>query len=223
MIVAEIHDPDLLDRLGQSDAPRTRGVLHISDVYKIVMRRLQPRRFDASKPMDLRRVEIGLLFETMLERALAEKFATVRPGELIVPMTCPTCGVDTSVYLSPDGVNPFLIAGEEYKASFMSSGKGLIGDDGVPLLKFEHWFIQMKAYAKWLDTLVFVLRVLFLNGDYKWHKDARTGESYPTGPQFRSWRVEFTPEEIDINWQMLTNVAWEEGLLSCGCRPESLV
>lgn len=208
MICTELEDTGLLARLGQSDGPRTRDVLHVSDIYKRLMIRLQPKRFDKRDkagnpiPMDLNKVEIGLLFERMLERALAEKFATERPGEIIT---------DEGIYLSPDGVNPELLAGEEYKATFMSSRDGIfeevtVGDDTfqIPREKFLHWFIQMKAYAKWLSTRVFLLRVLFICGDY----------TRPFTPQFRSFRVEFSDEEIEDNWTMLIQIAREEGLLA---------
>lgn len=200
MVVREIEDADLLQRLGKSDAPRSAG-LHLSSIYKVLMQRLQPARFGGNKPMDMQRVEIGLLFENMLERALAEKFSTVRPGEVFS---------DEGIAMSPDGVNPIEGSGEEYKATFMSSRDGLyeiVEVDGarhqIPRDKFVHWFVQMKGYAKWLGTRVFILRVLFICGDY----------SRPIQPQFKSYRIEFTEQEIEDNWAMLVQIAHEEGLL----------
>lgn len=207
MIITPADDLKLQIRLGESQGTRTTGVLHLSDVYKRFMERLQPHRFDTSKPMDKLRLEIGLLVENAIEREMATKFATQRPGELIGDMN----GVP--VYMTPDGVNPTYAAGEEYKATFMSSGQGLTDEDGQPLIKFVHWFVQMKGYAKWLGTNTFILWVLFLNGDYKWHKDEK-GKSYPTGPQFEPFWVKFSDEEIEENWTMLTNFARSEGMLS---------
>ena len=223
MKITEIEDPDLLNRLGHSDidfvpqAPRTQGVLHLSDIYKRIMIRRDPVRFDPSKPMDLLRVEIGLLFESVLERALAAKFSTVRPGELVSA---------EGIYMTPDGANPMFEtgAGEEYKATYMSCGKGIketVLARGVwtdrPLKKFEHWFLQMMGLAKHLFVNLFLLRVLFINGDYQWHKriNPLTGkeESYPTGPLLKSYRCEFTDDEIDENWDLLLRTAREEGLL----------
>lgn len=212
MNVQHVEDPDLLNRLGgqSGSGDRTLGVVHLSDIYKILMKRLQPKRFDKRDkkgnpiPMDFQRVEIGLLFESMLEIALREKFATVRPGEIVS---------DEGVYMSPDGVNPEECAGEEYKCTFMSASKGLMEtvrdpETGelyqIPLDKFLHWFIQMMGYAKWLGTNKFILRVLFLCGDYK----------FPITPQFKTYHIEFTDEEIEQNWKMLMLIAREEKLIA---------
>lgn len=195
MICTPIEDAELMSEIGHSTGPRTTGVLHLSDIYKILMVRLQPKRFGGDKPMDMQRVEVGLLFESMLEEALARRFAHHRPGELI--------SVE-GVYMSPDGVNLTLAAGEEYKATYMSCGKGITDENGEPSEKFVHWFVQMKGYAKWLGVTRYLLRVLFLAGDYSW----------PIGPQFKSWDITFTDEEIDENWTMLMNIAREEGLLN---------
>lgn len=197
MTCEPIEDAALLAEIGQSTGPRTRGegVVHVSDLYKILMQRLQPKRFNNDKPMDLQRVQVGLLFESMLEEALARRFALHRPGELI--------SVE-GIYMSPDGVNLTLAAGEEYKATYMSSRHGLTDEYGEPTDQFVHWFVQMKGYAKWLGVTRYILRVLFLAGDY----------TYPIGPQFKSWEIEFTQEEIDENWSMLRNIAIEEGLLT---------
>jgi hypothetical protein len=212
--ITEVPDADLLSRLGHSEGPRSTG-LHLSEIYGRMMAKRQPHRFDKSKPMNMNRVETGLLFENMLERALAEKFATVRPGELFS---------DEGVAMSPDGVNPALMAGEEYKSTWMSSGKGIcetVVVEGksfdVPLPKFEHWFLQMQGYAKWLEVRTFILRVLFINGDYKYNEsvDPETGRrvSTPTGPQFKTYCIEFTDQEIEQNWADLMAFAREEGML----------
>jgi hypothetical protein len=193
----EIADVELMAEIGQSTGPRTRGVgiVHLSDIYKILMQRLQPKRFSNERPMDMTRVQVGLLFESMLEEALIRRFSVSRPGEVVS---------DEGIYMSPDGVNPTLLAGEEYKATYISSAKGITDEDGQPLDKFVHWFVQMKGYAKWLGVTRFILRVLFLAGDY----------SFPIGPQFKSWDITFTDEEIDENWTMLRNIGVEEGLIT---------
>ena len=201
MIITPVDDLELIEALNRPSGPRTQGVLHLSQIYGSLMKKLQPKRFDTGKPMDMTRVNLGLVFENMLERGLAERFGTVRPGEIVGFMD------DTDVYMSPDGVNPALNAGEEYKATFMSSGKGIVDEDGQPLEKFVHWFFQMKGYAKWLGVERFLLRVLFINGDYKW-----TGGS-PTGPQFKTYDITFVGDEIEDNWEMLTNHARAEGML----------
>jgi hypothetical protein len=227
MDITLVDDPELIARVGQSGSfgQRSDG-LHLSDIYKRLMIRLQPKKYGREIDADaLRRMEVGILFENILERGLMEKFATVRPGELFSP---------EGIAMSPDGVNPNLIAGEEYKATWKSCRGGLVDGYGMPLDKYIVWFIQMKGYAKWLEVLRFILRVLFVNGDYTWHRAPNCydigpcapfdplytgkkpkcgGGSCSCGPLFLSYDVRFTQDEIDENWQMLLNVAAEEGML----------
>lgn len=190
-----------MQRLGHSSGPRSDG-LHLSSIYKILMQRIQPARFKKDSPMDMQRVEIGLLFENMLERALAEKFSTVRPGELFS---------DEGIAMSPDGVNPTEGVLEEYKATYMSSRGGIHEEvvvDGITYHvirdKFQHWIYQICGYCKWLGVNGCILRVLFVCGDY----------NRPIAPQFKSYRLSFTDEEIERNWETLMLVAREEGLLT---------
>lgn len=201
MNIQLVDDQNLIARLGQSSSVgiRTLGVVHLSDIYGSLMKRLQPDRFN--QPMDtiaFTRMETGIAFENMLERGLAEKYATVRPGEIIST---------EGVYMSPDGINPTLDAGEEYKCTWMSSrSKGstpYTDEEGKPSEKFIHWFFQMMGYAKWLGTERFLLRVLHVNGDY----------TYPLTPLFITHLIEFTESEIDENWSMLMNHARSEGIL----------
>lgn len=206
MVIEEIPDPEFIERLGQSSAPRSGG-LHLSTIIKTLMRRIQPRRFpklDDGKEWTTEattRVEIGLVFENMLEQGLAEKFGTVRPGEVFS---------DEGIAMSPDGVNPSEQALEEYKSTYMSSRDGLFETvvmEGVEYQvvrdKYLHWMYQIKGYCKWLGVRTAILRVLYLAGDY----------SKPITPQFKSYRLTFTDQEIEDNWQTLMNVAREEGLL----------
>lgn len=197
MILTAIEDPGLTRMMGYHDQSGTRttgpGAVHLSDLIKILMRSLQPVRFGTGPFVMNDRVEIGILFEGMLEEALVRKYATVRPAEIILD----------GVFMSPDGVNPNELAVEEYKSTYMSCSKGLVDEYGAPLAKFIHWFFQMMGYCKGLDVLRAILRVLYLAGDY----------SRPIGPRFQSYLIEFTQVEVDENWQMLLNVGREAGLL----------
>lgn len=203
MQIELVDDPELIERLGHSEGPRTRDVLHLSDIYKDLMCGLQPKRFDKSKPFDMRKVETGLLFENMLEVGLRQKFTTMRPGEIVSP---------EGIWMSPDGFNPTDVCGEEYKCTWTSSrireGTTPYTDEyGLPSNKFLHWFIQMKGYAKHLDTDTFLLRALHINGDYERIK----GVGYQ--PQFLTHRIRFSEMEIEDNWRMLINHATQRGML----------
>lgn len=185
---------ELFDRgmvLGQSAGGRSTDVLHVSEIYGRLLETLYPKKYDRSRPMDMTRIETGLLFENVLEQGLKEKFATARVGEILS---------DEGIAMSPDGVNPTLGCGEEYKATWKSCRHGLLDNDGAPLPQFLGWFIQMKAYAKWLGVDTFLLTVLFINGDY----------TQPLAPQMKTWKLVFTQEEIDDNWTGLMAFAREQ-------------
>jgi len=200
MRIELVEDPDLIRAMGYApDAARTRGVLHLSDIYKDLMCDLQPARFSRDPFQMNSRVEAGILFESILEQALAAKFATVRPGEIVSP---------EGVHMSPDGVNAHLLAGEEYKTTWMSSRAGVTDEYGMPLEKFLHWFVQMKGYAYGLDIRRFLLRVFFVNGNYSKNRADPEGS-----PCFKTWDIEFTSSEIEENWAMLMNHARSKGLL----------
>ncbi len=196
MNIELVDDPELIARIGQSATHGTRSEgLHVSEIYKRMMVRIEPKKY--GQPIDdeaRRRMEVGIIFENVLEQGLAEKYGVARVGEVVSP---------EGIIMSPDGVNPELVAGEEYKATFKSCRHGITDEHGEPLPGFLVWFIQMKAYAKWLELLDWLLRVLFICGDY----------SRPIQPQFRTYKVQFTQEEVDTNWSMLLHVAREEGLL----------
>lgn len=206
MIITSVEDPDLLARLGYAaDGSRTEDVLHLSTIYKDLMCDLQPKRFNRDPFKINPRVEAGILFESILEEALARKFSTYRPGEIVS---------DEGIYMSPDGVNLEQNCGEEYKCTWMSSRAGVTDEDGQPLEKFVHWFIQMKGYAKWLYVDRFLLRVFFVNGNYNRSGLLRDGTIDPdAGPCFKTFDIGFSEEEIEENWAMLINHARDKGLL----------
>lgn len=207
MLVTPMQDPALVERIGQSSSFGVRSTgLHLSTIIKSLMRRLQPKRFGSEMtPESLLRMELGIAFENMLEQGLAEKYAVIRPGELFS---------DEGIAMSPDGINPTADAGEEYKCTWMScridTDKGMVtpytDKYGRPVDRYLHWFLQIKGYAKWLGTNRFLLRVLHVNGDYA----QGAGKS---APQFLTHLLEFTDDELEENWTMLTNYARQEGML----------
>lgn len=178
--------------------------LHVSDIYKRLLEQADPKRFAKAITPDTEiRMELGILVERAIEREMRAKYATTRPGQIVSP---------EGVVMSPDGVDPIRLAGEEYKATAMSS-RPLPGcltpytdEYGMPRDKFLHWFIQMKAYAKHLEVLTFVLAVLHLYGDY----------SRPFKPAIVVAEIQFTPDELEENWSMLIAFARREGMLPDG-------
>lgn len=186
----------------ESQVGRSSGV-HLSDIIRALMQRLEKDRtvkkygpsFDIAEGVPAR-VEAGILWEPILEESLRRKYATIRPAEIVSP---------EGIAMSPDGLNPVLMAGEEYKLTWKSCRGGLVDEYGMPREKFLPWFVQMKGYAKWLEVDRFILRVFFVNGDYSRGPDG--------GPQLKSYDLRFTEDEIDENWRLILAVAREEGLL----------
>lgn len=196
MTFEEVEDDGLLEELGQSSGPRTRGVLHVSDIYKSINQELDPDRFSDDGGPDIEKMEIGLLYESILEEALARKYGTVRPGEVVAD----------GIWMSPDGVNPTDEALEEFKATWMSSRHGLVDIFGLPHQKFQHWFWQIKAYCRALEVRKAILTVLWVNGDYD--------RKVKNQRRIRRYRMEFTQDELDENWTFLLRHAREKGMLA---------
>lgn len=166
----------------------------MSDLYNSLYRELEPDRFGkADDGPDPLKLAAGLAFEAYLERVLQGGHEEIqRPGEFTVKVQ------KTLLTFSPDLLifNGTLRVGE-IKWTWMSS-------KGAPEHpKFDKWFTQMKAYCHHLGTRLARLYVYFACGDY----------TYPLTPQFHVYDTEFTPQELQENWDMLVNHGIAKGLL----------
>jgi len=99
------------------------------------------------------------------------------------------------VYLTPDGVDiaEFWVH-EEWKATYKSMRHD-------PAEYYRYWW-QIKAGCYALQTNLARLRVWFIMGDYR-----------GSGPQWKSWDVEFTSRELKENWDSILNFAKKEKML----------
>ncbi len=179
--------------LGESSGYRTPG-LHMSDIYNDLYQRLEPKRYDKSKPLDPLRLELGLNFETLLEEGLKTRLKGERPGEFVT---------EEGIIYSPDLIifNRSVRLGE-IKLTWMSSREvPRERTNGFPP-KFSKYFCQMMAYCHHLGTREARLFALFVNGDYTVH-----------APEFLAWDIEFTQRELDENWAMLLNHARHQKML----------
>ena len=207
MICTEIDDRATMDAMGRSLGPRSVDTLHLSQIIKAINVRKDPVRFDPFKPMDMLKIELGFSIEAAIEEGLAIRFPGIlRPGEVTLPVRP---GDPRLVHMSPDGANPDLIAGEEFKATYMSSRAGLLDEYGMFHEKFEHWGWQIKGYAKALEVNDYILRVVFLAGDYS--KPIRPIAFTHTGKA--GYLLHFEDEELDENWEFLMREGEAEGLL----------
>ena len=122
--------------------------------------------------------EIGLLWERILGKVMAEKYA-MRPPQIQVD----------GIWMSPDGIGPdpreeVPLVVEEYKAAWASIRRS-------PADNF-YYMCQVKAYCYALGTNVAVMRIFHVMGNYK-----------GSGPMYRVARIVFSDLELKQNWDMM--------------------
>lgn len=122
--------------------------------------------------------EIGLLWERVLGKVMAEKYA-MRP-----PQIC-----HDGIWMSPDGIGPdpldeVPLVIEEYKAAWASTRRSP-GDN-------FYYMTQVKSYCHALNTNVAVMRIFHIMGDYR-----------GSGPLYRVARIKFSERELNQNWSMI--------------------
>ena len=140
--------------------------------------------------------DVGFLFEeAMLAR---EKESVIVPGEIVadgIAMTVDGLRLET-VMTHPKGGRlkaPTKVV--EYKARWKSARNLDIGDP-------QWWRIlcQVKSYCRAWETNLAELYFLFMNGDWR-----------PPAPMKVKFDLEFTDEELERNWRMITGEARRRG------------
>jgi len=131
--------------------------------------------------------EKGFMWERLLSLALPD--LGVRPGELEVD----------GIVLSPDGIGyceqTQESVVEEYKCTARSS-------NGNPANN-TRWMMQLKAYCRAVGVEKAIMRILYLNGDYKRERD----------PVPKVYLVTFTQDELDENWNAIVAYARDRGVI----------
>jgi len=160
------------------------GVLHLTDIIK----RMDQTDYTGVKWNMNLTPDCGFIWERALEMAYKDKLG-IRPNEIIVD----------GIVGSPDGVgdDPWGevdFVNEEYKLTWKSSNN--------PIESNWYYITQFKSYCKMLGTRVTVVRIIYVVGDYK-----------GSGPQYFTYRLEFTQKEIDENWAYIRQFAINEGML----------
>lgn len=132
-------------------------------------------------------ISIGMAWDQFYLPSLGNVVA--HPGEMQLD----------GVYLTPDGESVSFVhtstwKGQtvcihEAKATYKSTKT--VGDLSTQWL----WLAQTKAYCKAAGTRFAYIHVLFLCGGY----------TYPIQPQLKVWLVEYSQEEIEDNWEMITD------------------
>ncbi len=121
----------------------------------------------------------------MFEHVLGAKLGE-RPGEIVVD----------GIIGSPDGISKTDegIVVEEAKFTWKSSNKPVEDD--------LWWLMQTKAYCYMMETNRCNLHVMYINGDYK----------HPYVPKYQKYRIEYSRQELQENWMVLTNHAKAKGM-----------
>jgi len=169
-------------------AERSTGI-HVSDVIRDISNRLihkgQRRPMDDMSSAEIRRmgsyVHGGFAWEEIIRTAIVSMYREdterfVIPGEFELG----------GIYGTPDWFDTVDWVLEEFKCTWKSSYQGV--DTG----RFWEWFCQIKAYSWMMGVTKARLRVYFVNGDYR-----------ESGPQVKTFLLEFTDAELKQNWQML--------------------
>lgn len=103
------------------------------------------------------------------------------------------------IFGTPDWVNVVESLIEEAKCTHKSMNKFLM--DNIEY-EMPEWFMQMMGYCKLTKFLKARLYVLALNGDYKLMRQ----------PKVIGWEIQFTQQEVDLNWAKLVQHKREMGL-----------
>lgn len=186
MIIDKLDDDEAIAFIGsgleRSSAADT-GKLHLSDIAKYIDFKMKFTKMNtqARKWNLMAAAEMGFLWEDVLSLMLGKRYA-MRIGEI----------EKDGIVCSPDGVSPIdpygyeSLVNEEYKATWKSINK--------PPEDNWYWMTQFKSYDYVLGVNVTILRVLYINGDYK-----------GSGPLPAKFRLQYSERELVENWQMICN------------------
>lgn len=186
-------------------AGRDPSAIHVSDCIRVLTDSLNGGKPSSFEGEDTTRLEIGMAWEGVLERAIAlnalshhphpDPAAYVRPGPMTVDGITGT--PDILDFGSP---LPFPVV-EEWKCTWMSC-RGLREDPSALLTspKLWKWLVQLKSYCYLHQTYHGRVRALFVNGDY-----GRGAGG--TSPCFLSWELHFSEQDLLDNWAMMKQAA----------------
>jgi hypothetical protein len=186
--------------LPEPKVPRSQGI-HVSNIIRCIAAStgiLKPSWAEELSLWDVRtitdptaiiRISIGLAWEQYyIPEILGPLMGVVdHPGEMEVDGIYMTHDGESVSVIITDNAHPTTVVVHEVKATYKSVKT--VGD----LRGQWMWLAQLMAYCKGRGTRVTMLHVLFLCGTY----------IFPITPELRCWRIEFTEEEIERNWEML--------------------
>lgn len=152
--------------------------LHLTDIISYIDKTINPppQQFDDAYLT----MEIGFIWEDLLSYVLGNRL-----GKRLNDVQC------DGIYCNPDGLgfdplNPTEVVIDEYKCTWRSMKR--------PPTEDMKWMMQVKGYCHVMGLKVVVMHILYLMGDY-FHEHI--------GPHARSFRIEFTEQEIEDNWAVI--------------------
>ena len=171
---------------------RAKGV-HLSGIIRYVlvqMKLLTP--FEVQEEEMPIRVAMGTAWEAHIVKFIAKLYPAFvwQPGEY----------TEDGVTGNPDGLNYINIGGknvgvvEEFKATWKtrfthSLDSSKPNPEYKPITSVQLWMWQLAGYCYMLGVRHARLHVFWVNGDYR-----------PPSPDFRTYLIEFTQEELDKFW-----------------------
>jgi hypothetical protein len=152
------------------------------------------------------RTEMGFIWEEMASRYFKPRMLLRRSAEVRDYEPQPSCWHD-GIWLTPDGIDcdedPCVL--DEFKATTMSIGRMFRalqnGPEGIET-EFWRWCAQIKGYLRATGLVRARLFVLWMVGDWA-----------GSGPRVTTHLLEWTEEEINANWRMVTESAKGMGLI----------
>lgn len=187
--------------LPESRTPRSKGI-HVSAIIRSIATEtgiLKPEWAEELSLTDVRtitdptailRINMGLAWEEYyIPTHLGPLGVVDHPGEMHVD----------GIYLTHDGESLDVIITEIFKGAVVMvhevkctwKSTNTVKD----MMNETLYLMQIKAYCKAAGTRFAKIHIYFVCGDYK----------YPIKPQLKCWLLEFTSEEIDDNWSLLTD------------------
>lgn len=164
---------------------RSQGTLHLTEIINDISKELFDKKPSKLFLKNTLWAQMGFIWESLLGAAWGMLLGR-RPEEVELD----------GVVGSPDGIRGDTL--EEYKCTWRS-----VKTHPEEVWK---WMVQIKAYMKMTGLRHCNMKVLYINGDYKFKGDT-------AGPQYREFYFIPTDQEIEENWQMLINHARSKGWL----------
>lgn len=162
--------------------------LHLTDIIRSIMEESGMSKSTGGgvwKPASLTlAAEVGFLWEDLLSLALKSRLPNRIEGL-----------IHEGIHMSPDGIDVDKWWLYDYKVAWASSAR-------LPVDNWK-WMAQMMGYCEGLDMRTVIMPVLYLNGNYRDRRE----------PEFLTWKIEFTTQEVKDNWRMIINHAKAKGWL----------